>query len=650
MKVHLAGVGGVGMAGLAWLLKQRGFEVTGCDLHHSARTRWLESQGVRVFEGHDPRHAGDVEEIIATPALPRDLPELQGRKVVMRGEALARLVSSARDSIAVCGTHGKTTTSTWIARLLAALGENVEWVVGGETGSFPCAGFSGNPAAQDRVLVVEADESDGTLALYRASMLVVTNCEFDHPEHFSDFAEYKMCFDTARRNARETLEAAALSPADLPGGADFGFLGSLAPHNAKNALAAMIVALRRGHAVRAVADAMRPIVACLPDRRFQMLWSGPHTVVTDYAHHPTEIACAVSMARAACKGRLRVVFQPHRHSRTKAFLKSFPDAFAGSDETIVCPVYAAFAEPVEGGSSADLYAECRRRGVKGLKLARSCVEAWRHAFLEAEDGDVTLLLGAGDIIALAPVVARDMAAGRPPRAAAPRRLASLSFFRTGGRSFGGGAKMFVGAGSNLWISDLSTDAEYVRAPGSPRGPDVFGGGVAGALLGIPWMAGVPGTVGGWVKMNAGAFGHSISELVVRVKTGGRWKSREECGFGYRSSGIDGLVEEVEFLPRAGGDAAAAAEYLARRPRFPARCCGSVFKNPPGASAGALLEAAGAKGLSVGGAYVWEGHANVIAAREGATSSDILALSQIVRNRVALRLGTELEPEIAGLAP
>ena len=169
----------------------------------------------------------------------------------------------------------------------------------------------------------------------------------------------------------------------------------------------------------------------------------------------------------------------------------------------------------------------------------------------------------------------------------------------------------------------------------------------GASLAIPWMAGIPGTVGGWIKMNAGAFGHSIAEVLKRVKVDGRWIDARDCGFGYRRSAICGEIQDFELvddLPQ--GDA---AEYRTRRPVFPPRTKGSVFKNPPGDYAGRLLESAGCKGLHVGGAYVWERHANVIAMDEGAVASDYLALAKIMRRRVELRFGVALEPEVCGLA-
>jgi UDP-N-acetylmuramate dehydrogenase len=162
------------------------------------------------------------------------------------------------------------------------------------------------------------------------------------------------------------------------------------------------------------------------------------------------------------------------------------------------------------------------------------------------------------------------------------------------------------------------------------------------------MTGIPGTVGGWVKMNAGAFGHSISEKITRVKVDARWISKDDCAFSYRHSGISGVIEEVEF-ENLGVDNESAEDYLNRRKRFPPRTCGSVFKNPPGDFAGRLLEEAGAKSLRVGGAYVWEEHANVIVAGESATSSDILALAGLMREKVRYRFGVELEPEIIGLS-
>lgn len=630
MKIHFIGIGGVGMAALALLLKNEGHEVSGCDLHDGPRIKWLRGNGIRVEIGHAASHVEDADEVVVTPAVRRDNAEFVAateRGILRyRGDVLAALVSRT-DSVAVCGSHGKTTTATFVAKLLKALGEDPSWAIGGETGEFPVAGTGTGP------LVVEADESDGTLAAYHARMLVVTNCEYDHPDHFKTPEEYFACYDEARKKAGEVIEAGELEFGDW----EFPVAGR---HNRQNARAAVEVALRRGHAREDIEKALPEVLAELPDRRFQLLAPG---VYTDYAHHPTEMECAIAMAREQCGegGTLRVLFQPHRYSRTKALLGDFARVLATADEVVLCPVYAAFEPPVEGGTSADLYAAMRaardaRAMPTRLILARNLEEAWRHVELEVVEGDVTLLLGAGDIISLAPRASQFRCVKERRDA---RELSGLSFFRTGGRSVGGGERIVVGAGSNLWISDLDTDVEYVHSPGPAAR--------SGATLEIPWMAGIPGTIGGWLRMNAGAFGHSISEVVRRVKMDGRWLERDECGFAYRTSSLAGTIEDAEFDMPSSWDSKP-MDYLMRRRKFPMRCCGSVFKNPAGDFAGRLLEAVGAKGMKVGGAQVWSEHANVIFASDGATSSDILALAEILRSRVFHRFSIRLEYEIAGM--
>lgn len=654
-KIHLIGIGGVGMAGLAVLLKARGHDVSGCDLRRSARTRWLEAQGIRVDVGHDPAHVANADLVIVTPAVRADNPERRAAagRIRFRGDVLAELVSAAPDTIAVCGSHGKTTTATWIARLLRALGESVSWAIGGETGDFPVAGVGTGP------LVVEADESDGTLAQYHAKTLVVTNCEYDHPDHFETRDAYFACFAAAKRNAADVLDSVdGLEPLAAALGLD---ARGLAPHNRRNALMAAEVARRRGHAVAAIAAALPSVVAQLPDRRFQPVAPG---VYTDYAHHPTEMKCAVAMARQACRGTLRVLFQPHRYSRTKALLRDFPAAFAGADEVVLCPTYAAFEEPVEGGDVADLYAACRenlhaltedshtearRHGERRFYLARSCDEAWEHARNSMRAGDVTLLLGAGDIINLVPQIQSDLrAANSPgePNPCPPKR------------------RIWIGQGTNTWKSDLNLSVEYVKTDGPAGAPGAALVAAHPALL--PWMAGIPGTIGGWIKMNAGAFGHAISEALAAVKIDGTWVRAEACGFGYRTSAINGEIQDFRLKepgdlrgmrgmrdtsptrPSCPSCPAGPADYLARRRKFPPGTFGSVFKNPPGDYAGRLLEAVGAKGLRVGGAYVWAEHANVIVRGDGATASDVLALARLMAVRVRLRLGVALEPEVCGL--
>ena len=591
MKVHFLGIGGVGMAGLALLMRHRGHSVSGCDLALSSRTEWLERNGIKVFCGHDAAHVVDADLVVATPAVDRDSPEFRAAKQVeFRGEVLAREMV-AGPSIAVCGTHGKTTTSTFTAKLLRALGADPSWVIGGETGDFPVAGTGKGP------LVVEADESDGTLMRYRPDILVVTNCEYDHPDFFKTPADYFRCFEVAKANAKTVIESELLE-------LDGWDIPTDALHNRKNARAAIEVALKLGYSRAAIERVLPEVVGELPDRRFQRLGPG---VYTDYAHHPTEMANAVAMARGVCRGVLRVLFQPHRYSRTRALIDDFPKAFVQADEVVLCPTYAAFERPVPGGDIADLYKKLREtpHGYR-LYLARSCDEAWTHARLSAQPDDLTLVLGAGDIIK---VIGHDPLPVR---------------------------RIPVGMGSNTWRSDLKTNEEYFRVEGPADLP--------GASLHIPWMAGIPGTIGGWIKMNAGAHGHSIGELVERVKVDGTWLKPE---FSYRHSNISGTIEDFRLLPYV-RDEAAAREFLEKRKRFPAGTKGSVFKNPPGDFAGRLLEDAGAKTLRVGGAYVWPEHANVIVAGPDALPGDFLALARLMQLAVLFKSGVRLEPEVCGL--
>ena len=444
------------MAGLAVLEKALGREVSGCDVHPSPRTEWLESLGVRVFAGHSAEHVRGAGLVVVTPAVRGGTEELESARasarVRYRGEVLAEIVSSL-DGVSVCGTHGKTTTATFTAKLLSGLGDDPGWCIGGETGAMPVA-FPGSafspPGGGRGPFVAEADESDGTLALYSSNTLVVNAVDFDHLEHFAGAEAYFDCYRRAVANTRRCVVAcadheAALSlacgakspaarlvtfglggPPALPDGCtaafhvcegDFPELRKLVrgDHNVRNALAAAAVAMSRGHPAGAVARALPRAVGELPDRRFEMVCESPAlgvAVFTDYAHHPAELACAVGMAASLGAKRVRVVFQPHRYSRTKALLREFPPAFALADEVVLAPVYPAFEDPLDGGKSEDLlaaFAECAAKGGCGpARLSKSPEAAWSEVFGTLRPGDVVLIAGAGDIVDILPRIREDM--------------------------------------------------------------------------------------------------------------------------------------------------------------------------------------------------------------------------------------------------
>lgn len=727
-RVHFMGVCGVGMAGVAYLLAKRGFSVTGCDGLVNAWAEPLRDAGVAVRQGHDPEHLDGAECLVVTPAVPPEQPELENAKalglpVFRRGEVLAEMVSGCF-SLAVCGTHGKTTTSCFLARMLQLFGAHPSWCIGGSTASlgFVAGEGAGGP------LVVEADESDGTLALYHPAILVINNLDIDHLEHFKDVDDLHGCFRRAAaqtscgvvacRDHREAWQAAQAAPTPPMG---FGFspfadlqaaklrcdergtvfelryqgqcrevaLKVPGRHNVLNALGAAAAAIRMGYTFERVASVLPQACEELPDRRFESVYTDDKReirVVADYAHHPVELRRAVEMARLFKPKRLRAVFQPHRYSRTKALREEFPAAFAGVDEVVLLPVYAASEPPLAGGGLADLYQSFRNSGGCGaVMLARSVDEAFTHFTRTVQDGDFVLVAGAGNVIALAEQIREKWAGGLPP-VAEPEVCGAVSWFRTGSTlpprevsetELAAAAGSVVGMGSNSWFSDLTLGCSPLRVSAgagerfriNASGEVVAHcGAPGGALLdwlekagfsGLEFMDSIPGTVGGWLAMNAGAHGGCVGDKIKWIRClypDGKFDtiSHDQCGFSYRACAALRRAVALECglsLFASVPEAIRKRRQEFREKRIPLaglRCCGSVFRNPPGDSAGRLLDAAGCKGLRIGGAAVADFHANIIHTVDGATSSDVFALALMMRNRVRAAFGIELVPEICGL--
>ena len=397
-RVHLVGAGGVGMAGLAFLLKARGCEVSGCDLRANRLTDWLRREGIEVALGHDPRHAERADWLVRSTAVPASHPELlrareRGLPVFRRGEVLPALLEG-RTGIAVAGSHGKTTTVAMIAQVL-----DCGYFVGGEIADRPGVARDGDP------LAVEADESDGTLAGYEPDFSAILNVDYDHMEHHASEAAFVGCFERLIERTRERVFYRADDPIlrrlcegrarcepfrfpdpplDLPLPGD---------HNQWNAAAARAVCRCRMDD----AQIARRLARVAPvRRRFETISeAGGVRVVADYAHHPTEIAALVRAARSFRPRRLLALFQPHRHTRTRALGAAFPPAFEGVDELWIVPVYAASERPVEGGRSADLIrrfpAARRPHAAESPEAARREIEA------TARPGDWILVVGAGDV-------------------------------------------------------------------------------------------------------------------------------------------------------------------------------------------------------------------------------------------------------------
>lgn len=762
--VHCMGVCGVGMAGVAALLHDRGLTVSGCDRVVNPLGEWLRERGIAVVSGHAREHiAAGTAGVIRSAAVPQDHPEIRraadmGVPVLRRGQALPCLLEAEteRATVAVSGTHGKTSTATFLAQLLRWSGHDPGWCIGGENADLRGVAHMGS----DTALVVEADESDGTLRLYRPDIAIVTNIEFDHMEHFAGVEDFEDCF---RRVVAQTGQRVVYCGDDAraarvcsPGGAradtlaygrgadcavqardiDMAADGSTftwmwhgerlgharltvpGAHNVLNALAAACVALEVGVPAQDVC-ALLPRLS-LPRRRFEIV---AHTsggvVISDYAHHPAEIAALVRTARRSHRGRLRAVFQPHRYSRTRALGADFPPAFERVDELILAPVYPASESRLVGGSIGDLYRHFRDGASAGpgdVKLARSLDEVWPYYRETLAETDRLLVVGAGDVerVAqqavgeLADVAAAGIARAHALAADLQARLVSSQVkvheplaHRTGLR-VGGAADLWVeaadaddlarvvtwareegiplhvlGAGFNALVSDLGVRGVTVRLTGEPfrrlehrDGVLVAGAAVplsrlvdwtaSHACAGFAFLEGIPGTVGGAGRMNAGAWGRQLSDVVAWIRClnmDGNVSTVpvEELGMTYRNCrALEGAVLlDAGFVLAPGneGEIAARRQELAARRAWMngLRSAGSVFRNPPEVAAGRLLDESGFKGHRLGGAEVSSDRANFIFTRPDARASDVAALIDIMTNAMWIQKGRWLETEVKWLA-
>ncbi|MDZ8117390.1 UDP-N-acetylmuramate--L-alanine ligase [Pontiella agarivorans] len=399
--VHLIGIGGIGMAGIAWLLKERGFCVSGCDLQQNRQTDWLSENGINIASDHTESHLSDaVDWVVRSTAVSDAHPEIRaalkkGLPVSRRGEVLPALMRD-RTCIAVSGTHGKTTTTAMIAQILSC-----GFFVGGEM-----AGFDGAVARDGEIMVVEADESDGTVAGYSPDFAIITNIEYDHMEHHDSEAAFIGCFEQLIRQTKKTVFYCSADPIAaricsahskcVP----YGLIAHLnlpipGIHNQWNASAAHAVsrAWKNDSEIFQALERIRPVA-----RRFETVCNQDGIrIVSDYAHHPTEIAALIQTAQELKPKRLLAVFQPHRYTRTLALGEDFPPSFQGLEKLWLVPVYAASEHPLPGGTSEDLLNRFPEDWKNRLHYFPALEAAWEEARKELREGDLLLIIGAGDV-------------------------------------------------------------------------------------------------------------------------------------------------------------------------------------------------------------------------------------------------------------
>jgi UDP-N-acetylmuramate--alanine ligase len=371
-RIWFVGIGGAGLSSYAFLARARGATVGGWDRVETPYLRGLE--GVEVELSPEPvvRAGWDVVVSSAYAAQVEGIP---------RAEFLAELVSLQR-SIVVSGAHGKTTTSGMIAFVLAELGLDPAWLIGGE---IPQLG--GNAGAGEGWLVVEGDESDRTIERLRPELAVVTNVELDHHATFASAAEVEALFEDWLATVPQVIRAWELEPVELE-------LAVPGEHNRRNAAGAL-AALELAGVSRAEAA---PVLATFrgAGRRFELVGERDGvTVVDDYAHHPSEIAATIAAARERTDGRVLVLFQPHLFSRTRHLAHEFGEALSAADAVCVTEIYRAREEPV-AGVGGRLVLDALRPGLRAgwaptVEQGAEVLRAW------ARRGDLVLTLGAGDV-------------------------------------------------------------------------------------------------------------------------------------------------------------------------------------------------------------------------------------------------------------
>ena len=451
-RVHFVGIGGIGMSGIAELLSNLGFAVSGTDLRMSEAALRLRAMGVRIALGHDAAHAAGADVVVYSSAVRPDNPEIveahrRRVPVIPRAEMLAELMR-LRSGIAVAGAHGKTTTTSMVALVLERAGLDPTAVIGGRLSAFG----SNARLGRGEWMVAEADESDRSFLRLTPTVAVLTNIDREHLEAYRDFDDLRQAFlDFANKVPFYGAVVACLDDAHVgglvpamtrrvitygldAGGADvrgvdvtheglewgcrveageglaraIGVAGKLPSplcelrlpvpgrHNLQNALAAVAVGLELGIDAATVAGALASFRGA--DRRFQEIGeAGGVLVIDDYGHHPAEIKAVLDAARASLGRRLIVAFQPHRYTRTALLLGEFGPALAQADEVVLTEIYAAGEDPIPGVTAEALAAAVAPHVGGRVRLAQTLDDVVAEVRALARPGDAVITLGAGSI-------------------------------------------------------------------------------------------------------------------------------------------------------------------------------------------------------------------------------------------------------------
>ena len=740
-RIHLVGVAGSGMSGLAALLIELGHAVSGSDRVTTTETERLQQLGLRYYGQHLADHTKAADLVVFSSAIKDDNPILLaarscGKPVFRRAEAVAAIMQAKR-GIVIAGMHGKTTTSAMTAHVLREGGLHPSHYVGAE---IPILGTNAHWNPRGDYFVAEGDESDGTLRCFHPEHALILNIEEEHLDFYADLAAIEEVFsqlidqtsasvlyniddtNTAKLcgKRKRAVSYGFSKQADYRGtdvelrnfGSSFSVcrrgeklgqatLNVPGEHNVHNALGVIALASELSIPFAKITASLQKFEHAR--RRFEIKYASDRfLLVDDYAHHPTEIRATLRTAKSIGRRRLVTMFQPHRFSRTKALCREFGSAFDDAERIVITDVYPASEPPIPGITGRTIVDEVVRHGHRGVAYQPRLPSVHCDVGNMLEAGDLVVSLGAGNIHEQLEILAADLVIAERLKAIAGEEgevrlyepLSNHTTLRVGGpaqfwvepRTEQALAKLVrfchdehlplfaIGRGSNLLVRDGGIRGVVVHPHGGDfekidvNGCEITAGaGVkfrqvayaarAASLGGLEWMEGIPGTVGGGLRMNAGAMGAQTFENVSRIRYldaegNSHVKNRDELEVFYRRFPLleRNFAIAATFCARpsdrADIDARLRESQEKRRTTQPvAKSAGCIFKNPITIPAGKLVDELGLKNSRVGNARVSRAHGNFIVNDGDATAAEVLELIDDIKRVARKKRGIELETEV-----
>lgn len=742
LQIHLIGVAGSGMSGLALLLLGMGHKVSGSDRVSTAETVRMQGIGLDFSSPHSAAAVKGADIVVYSSAIKPDNDAFAAAKkakipLLRRAECLAAILHTKK-GIVISGTHGKTTTSSMTAHVLREAGLKPSHYVGAE---IPILGANAKWSEDGEYMVAEGDESDGTLALYQPEHSVILNIEAEHLDFYRDIEHIKEVFTKLADQTQGKLVYCAEDPVahevcadranavsygwedadytatdlrDLKGSSAFTVkkkgavlgdieLGIPGNHNVLNSLAAIALADSCGAEFAHIARALATFAGA--KRRFETKYlSTNYRIIDDYGHHPSELAATLQTARSLKPKRLIVLFQPHRYSRTKALADDFGKVLQAADLVFITDVYAASEKPIKGISGQTLVDAMQAHGDIPATYLPDLTIAHHAIGNVLQPGDLLITLGAGNVHEAGTRLAADLKIIEEMRALMPPGEIDGKLYEPMNRHttllVGGPAQFWmephsfygfaflvdycrergipvrtVGRGSNLLVRDGGIRGAVIHPTGGvfsevtvgARGEVTAGAGVrlkklasvagGSGIGGFEWMEGIPGNVGGALRMNAGAMGIETFDQVVRVTfldEDGVIRTRERAEILSKYRNVPELRRnfalQAVFKGKPDTTANIKERWDASREKRKstqpiAASAGCTFRNPEEVPAGRVIDSMGLKGSTCGKAAISEVHGNFVVNQGGASALEILTLIEFIQEKARDERNVELETEI-----